>query len=384
MLFNKKISVYVILYYDLDFLHDILSKIYNYVDEIIIVDGPYKYSLNILNDVNLLYNQNNKPNELQKILNDYSSKIKYFYNVWKDEKEKRMFGYHACQNEIVLLVDGDEFFVFDFNFVSAFFESNKLVGGFNTYNMNRIDLTFNKEIIQPKKFVIFKKSEISAFQHLSYLWLVGVEDLEEKNINSMYLDNSLGYIYHLTLNRTKSNNIIKYIFYKSLYFYNRKEEPKLLAHINIPKLIENIGLENVLNIFYHSELHLIGIPYHEKLVKVQQQFLDLEKYSMNHFDGYLNETYTGYKNIDAFFYLDINKNIINITFDNVKKINVSLYQIEIDKEYNIQEKKELDIHTNNIFLNFDLINTEKICNVILIHCLETINGDDIYKILSIQ
>ena len=52
MLFGKKISVYIILYQDLDFLHDILSTVYDFVEEIIIVDGPYKYCLETLVELN--------------------------------------------------------------------------------------------------------------------------------------------------------------------------------------------------------------------------------------------------------------------------------------------------------------------------------------------
>ena len=184
MIFEKKISVYIILYFDLDFLHDIISKIYHFVDEIIIVDGPYNYCLDTLKELNLLYNEDNKPEELVKILNDYSAKIKYFYDVWENEKEKRMFGYKECSNELVLLVDGDEFFVFDFDRLKKFIESDKIVGGFYTYNMNRINMTFNDSTTTtPKKFVLFKKNFFTPLEHLSYLWLVGVTDLKEKNID---------------------------------------------------------------------------------------------------------------------------------------------------------------------------------------------------------
>lgn len=386
MLFNKKISVYIILYYDLDFLHDILSHMYNFVDEIIIVDGPYKYCLDSLISFNLLYNESNKPEELNKILCDYFDKIKYYYNVWENEKEKRIFGYNMCSNEIVLLVDGDEFFVFDFNTIGKFINSDKHVGGFLTYNMNRIDITFNDLNQDTKKFVIFKKQKFTALEHLSYLWLVGVDDLMLKNNNYMYFDNSLGYIYHLTLYRTKKNNIIKYIFYKCLYFYNKNEKCNLL-YTDVNDAINKIGLDNVLDVFYHLELPLIGIPpYNETLTKINLIHLNLDKYNKNHMEAYFKGNFIGYKNIISYFYVDLKTNKVTFEFENVKYINITLYQIELNKpSLNNTQITNNNLDNNTLIIDFELLpDDKKLCNVILFNCYQTIDNDLTYKIISIQ
>jgi len=384
MIFNKQISVYIILYFDLDFLHDIISKIYDYVDEIIIVDGPYKYCIEVLNQLNLLYNEDSKPDELKRIINDYSKKVKYYYNVWENEKEKRIFGYSKCTNEFILLIDGDEFFVLNIDNIINFIKSDKKVGGFLIYNMNRIDITFNNLNIICKKFVLFKKDYIKPLQHLSYLWLVGVDSLEEKNIYIMYNEYSLGYIYHLTLNRTKKNNIIKYIFYKSLYFYIKNEPINIINNFNIKNKIETIGISNVLDIFYHSDLPLIGIPYNEKLNKIKLENIDLSLYNNNHIDAYFNNTFSGSKYIQTYFYITFkNDKEINITFKNVKEINITLYQISLNREYNIQIKNNNIIENNKHVFNYDYDKPD-LCCVILFNCFKTIDDSDIYEIISID
>lgn len=74
-------------------MDDIISHIYDLIDEIIIVDGPYKYSVPTFKTINLYYDTHNKPNELSHIIQKYSCKIKYHYKIWIDEKEKQIFGY---------------------------------------------------------------------------------------------------------------------------------------------------------------------------------------------------------------------------------------------------------------------------------------------------
>ena len=104
---SEKISVYIILYSDLGFLNNIISNIYENVDEIILVDGPYSYNIDVFKKLNLFYDSSNKPDELIKILLKYSGKIKYVYNIFENEEQKRIFGFEQCSNDLVLLVDCD-------------------------------------------------------------------------------------------------------------------------------------------------------------------------------------------------------------------------------------------------------------------------------------
>ena len=85
---NNKISAYTILYYDLQFYESIIKNIYNYVDEIIIIDGPYSYAIDTLKKFNLFYDEKNKPQIINNLLNKYN-KIKYFYKIFDNEENKK-------------------------------------------------------------------------------------------------------------------------------------------------------------------------------------------------------------------------------------------------------------------------------------------------------
>ena len=66
-----KISVYFIIYHDLQFLDDILARIYPFVDEIVIIDGPYEYAVELLKQCELFYDESTKPVKLTELIIKY-------------------------------------------------------------------------------------------------------------------------------------------------------------------------------------------------------------------------------------------------------------------------------------------------------------------------
>ena len=115
---NSKLSAVIITFNEERNIQRCIESLLPVADEIIIVDGPYEYCLSLLQKLNLFYDENNKPSKLTAILNKYSHKLKYYYKIWKDEKEKRMFGYDMCTNDLVLLVDCDEFIILKDNIIN--------------------------------------------------------------------------------------------------------------------------------------------------------------------------------------------------------------------------------------------------------------------------
>ena len=79
-----------IMYYDLDFLEDIITYLNDFIDEIVIVDGPYSYCVEFLKKCNLLYDENTKPSKLSHIIEKFKNKVSYYYSVWENEKQKRI------------------------------------------------------------------------------------------------------------------------------------------------------------------------------------------------------------------------------------------------------------------------------------------------------
>jgi hypothetical protein len=172
-----KISAYTILYYDLQFYEDIIKHIYDFVDEIIVIDGPYTYAIDTLKKFNIFYDENNKPNEISDIIKKYP-KIKYTYVTCDNEEEKRMIGYEKCSNELILLADTDEFINIDMSRLNEFIkDESKMIGSFNIYNMCDYNINYNQLV---KKYILFKKKYISSLDHLNYLWLVGCKQEEKK------------------------------------------------------------------------------------------------------------------------------------------------------------------------------------------------------------
>lgn len=164
----EKISVYTILYYDLQFYEDIIKNIYDIIDEFIIVDRPYLYAVDTLKQFNLFYDEENKPNTIKRLIENYS-KIKYRYVICNTEEEKRIIGYNMCSNNLVLLVDTDEFLNIDTAKLNNFiYDENKFVCFANIYNMCDYNINFNK---LSEKYILFKKEAISYVHHFR-LYLV--------------------------------------------------------------------------------------------------------------------------------------------------------------------------------------------------------------------
>lgn len=276
----SKISVYTILYYDLQFYEDIIKKIYDIVDEIIIIDGPYSYAVDTLKKFNLFYEEYNKPDELNKIIENYS-KIKYKYVICDTEEEKRIIGYNICSNDLVLLIDTDEFLDIDINKLNNFVNNKqKFVCCANIYNMCDYNINFNE---LTKKYILFKKNTISALEHLDYLWLVGCKQ-NKKNIDYMSMD-EIGLMYHLTLNRNKKNNIVKFFFYVLLYRKNNKQPFNLIDNYNNDELITCLTVNEIKNIFVHNNKNKINIPNFDidntqlQIIEDNDLILNLKKYN---------------------------------------------------------------------------------------------------------
>ena len=68
-----------------------------------------------------------------------------------------MIGYNMCSNNLVLLIDTDEFLNFDIKKLNLFVNNpNKFVCAANIYNMCDYNVNFNK---LAKKNILFKKKK---------------------------------------------------------------------------------------------------------------------------------------------------------------------------------------------------------------------------------
>jgi len=380
----KKISVYTILYYDLQFYEDIIKYLYDVVDEFIIIDGPYSYAMDTLKKYNLFYDEQTKPRELNELIEKYS-KIKYKYVICDTEEEKRMIGYNMCSNDLVLLVDTDEFLSIDTKKLNTFInQPNKFVGCANIYNMCDYNVAFNN---MAKKYILFKKIKISALEHLDYTWLVGCKQNEKKM--EYMSSNEIGTMYHLTLNRSKQNNTIKFIFYVLLFRKQKNQEYHLLDKYKNEVLTQRMTIHEILNLFVHAYKNRINIPTQgDNLQQMEDNdvILSLKKYEKNNLDFCFTTEMKCLLNVPVCIRLSEHKKKYTITFENVESITVTLYYLYIGAE----PKKQIYTYTN-VSNTIEVFN-EKVSDefekdakymYMELHCNKTCNEDFIYTIKTI-
>ncbi len=330
----KTISAYTILFHDLQFYEHILSRIYDKVDEIIIVDDPYSYAQETLKEMELLYTEETKPLLFSNMLERYP-KIKYFFQIFDNEEEKRIFAYNQCTKDFVLLIDTDEFVDFDETNLNSFLSQNeKTVCGATIYNMCDYNVAFDPPA---QKYILFNRSAIQPREHLDYTWLVGCQQNKPKQ-ELMEIHKSFGTIYHQTLNRNKFNNIIKFLFYELLWRKtNNKNDMCLIAGYENEQL-KSLNAQQFLEIFIHSSLEKINIPRLEdkkfyKLYDTQVEFL--KPYEINKYDFYFRSPMICLQNVPVFFRIDC-RQFLHIVLEGVKNVNVKLIYIFETKRKSIK------------------------------------------------
>ena len=376
----NKISVYTILYYDLQFYKDIIKKIHDIVDEIIIIDGPYSYAVDTLKKFDLFYDENNKPRELDKIIKKYS-KVKYKYVICDTEEEKRMIGYNMCSNDLVLLVDTDEFLNIDIHKLNAFINNqNKFVCCAKIYNMCDYNINFNKLV---EKYILFKKNKISALEHLNYTWLIGCKQTE-KNVD--YMSNKeFGLIYHFTLNRNKKNNIIKFIFYVLLYRKNNNMLYELIDNYKNDELLSFLTVKEILNIFVHSNKNRINIPDDNEnnelhLIEDNDDIIFLKKY-YNSIDFEFENKMRCLINVPVFFRLNTMNKDYTLVFKNVENVDINIYYLFLNDAPQKITNNYKNILNNEVKIQNDLLQIKYM--YIEIICSKTCDDKQVFTIKNI-
>ncbi|MGR8933322.1 MAG: WcbI family polysaccharide biosynthesis putative acetyltransferase [Gammaproteobacteria bacterium] len=363
---DKKISVAMIVYNDFDFIADCIEKVYNFADEIIIVDGPYEYCTPIMKKFGLYYD--GIPDALAEIVK--LEKVKYFHKAFGNEKEKRVFLYNQCSYDIVMLLDADEIITsIDQDQIDSFINSDKSVASFTFLNMIRVNCIFGEPT---KKYIVFKKNNISAEEHLDYTWLIGVNQ-NPPDRNKMF-DVPLGRICHLTLMRSKYGSIVKYCFYTRLYYYTRglfNDIDKLFGYKLNSEAIAAIDPEDLKEIFVHSMPWGINFNKNEVINKYDIDGFDFSKYQGHHLHGYLDDQKKVpiFNNVDSYHYISLKhipkgrKFTILMTTSNIQKGTVEFIQnnfktnllqsgeLQIDDAGKAQVTFEMLEDNDNIFEN---------------------------------
>jgi hypothetical protein len=212
-------SAYLSLLDDWDLLGPALRSVIDRVDEVIVVDGAYRWmrpyfaksGRDPLRSLPQVYD----------VLAGFGGKIKIINGIWENEPEKRMAGYTACAGRFRYRIDADEIFFFDDAAHDRFYASGKAVG------QMQMPLYIAPGLIAgapgknlPRQSFLFDADQISARDHLSYLWLV-LPEWERKTFGpprtEMIFRESLAFNAHLTEWRPPSSSLARARFYVMNY-----------------------------------------------------------------------------------------------------------------------------------------------------------------------
>ena len=175
-----RISAYLKVFNDWDFLPAMLRSISPLVDELIVVDGAYAWMADHLEQIGVdpLRSDSRVYDAIE------TSRIPYrvISKLWRGEAEARMAGYVACSCRHVLRIDADEVAFLDSRVLEGFLSREEAVGLVDTpswivpgwvQGRTKVprDVSRGKAEL-PRLSLLFDSKQVSASIHLNYLWLM--------------------------------------------------------------------------------------------------------------------------------------------------------------------------------------------------------------------
>ena len=214
---HKKISAYMSIFNDDDFIVSVLRNIKNYVDELVIVDGAYEWMVPYLKELGV--DPLRSRQELYDVVEACGIPYRVVSRVWPNEFEKRKAGYEECAYRYVMRVDADEILFFDDESLGGFWGSGcavaemqfplYVVPGWVVGNFSRLKY--------PAQSLLFDKTKISASKHLEYLWLVTPADELPETDQKTYpiYERPVAFCAHLSVWRSMETAANRAAFYVS-------------------------------------------------------------------------------------------------------------------------------------------------------------------------
>ena len=354
------ISAYINYFNDYAMLCKVIENIDKYVSEIIIVDGPFSWCVDNFRKFGISTNDNTKQ------ICAINDKIKYFYDIWETEEQKRIFGYDKCTHNIIMAIDSDEFLDIDSRELTHFIKSdNVAVAGLRVINLCNFFYSFSPG--EPRKNVLFKKDIIDSQSHLDYLWLVGCK---QKTPNySIIFNYEKTIMYHCSLLRSEDSLLTKYIFYCSLY--NKVHNVNDYCF----KFMDDIAIEIQRKIFTRSRIEGLGLPSNLTVydnirpideasaevptlnfcgynTNLRNQIVSFEKY-----DNFYIKNGDNIVNDYSFFSVVQNRKTLRIEFDsNIHKLSYRFLNLKYDTSE--ETMQFIDKYPENMTINIDIPQTD--------------------------
>jgi len=216
---------------DYDALQEALEAVVEYVDEIVVVDGAYRWIAPFFESCGKSPDRSSP--EALRIVDSFlaRTRVTYISNVWENELEKRIASYKACTCDYVYLIDADEIHDFDASAFDAFHESDKDVAlaASPFYADGRIIGHQPGGDVDPNKPVMFRRDRITAENHLAYLWLVLTPEerasVGVKDDQRFFLTAPIAINHHLSHLRSINTSCNRAAFYNLLSIRGSRRLP---------------------------------------------------------------------------------------------------------------------------------------------------------------
>jgi hypothetical protein len=264
-MFDRTFGALVNYYNDIDMLrHQWDNGQFDIYDEIHIVDGPYEYTrhLNVGQEIAV---SPFRDTEIGKtIIAD--PRVKYRYEVWPDEHNKRIEAYKGMESDYIILHDTDEFYQFFENELQNFVEKGFAAGSFYCQNLCLDGVHFAQEYYAvdemeglPHKCFIFDRKGVTAEEHLNFLWLVGVQQHEPDRSNQSHTPLAVGY--HFTAMRSEQGQTQKYTFYGALFGKEHQMESDAnLGRLRAAVASSQINAPDAMTVYLRAQAGYLGVP----------------------------------------------------------------------------------------------------------------------------
>lgn len=210
---DTKFSAYLSVYNDWDILEPALRSIKPFVDELVVVDGGYKWMAGFLDATGR--NPEKSDPRVYDAIEAVGIPFRVISRMWDSELEKRLAGYLACKHRFVYRIDADEIMHFDEN-LDAFLRAGGAVAGMEMplYMAPGWIIGRKGDAQIERQNFLFDSKQVSAEAHLSYLWLVlTVDRLPNAADHPAVFPAPVAFNAHLSLWRTPTTSITRTAFY---------------------------------------------------------------------------------------------------------------------------------------------------------------------------
>ena len=170
-------SAYLNIYNDWDALRPALKSMLPYIDELVVVDGAYEWMTSYLEANGKNPERSDAP--VYDVIGDIAIPVRVIRQIWRNEVEKRIAGYSACSHRYIFRIDADEIMFFHEGALAAFIDSGAAVAGMQmpSYVAPGWIQAAAETSALPQQNFLFDSSQVSAEEHLHFLWLVLEADM---------------------------------------------------------------------------------------------------------------------------------------------------------------------------------------------------------------